>query len=130
MTRASPGQVLAFLHSLASDKSTASLSHGDPLKILRILGHLSLNAEGLTVGDIAKVARVHPTALGRALDRMWKMGIITELYSPGDRRVTIVQLTRKGAAITERVEQLYRNPPEIIPYGRIRHRQDTAPAGE
>ena len=106
MQNTDTARALAFLHSLIDDRELARFSHSD----IRVLCHLALSTEGLSFGQIVVMAHVPQSSLGRALDRLWDMGIITETEAVGDKRFTIVRLKKRGVFITDRVAQLYRNP--------------------
>ncbi len=68
--------------------------------------------EGITVSELADLARVRKQTMAQAVDELERMGYVERLPNPRDRRSRLVCLTERGAAVkpvthaaAERVEE-------------------------
>lgn len=69
-----------------------------------LLGYLA-NEEFLTMTDISKKMG-HSTAAATGLvDRLEKLGYVQRLHAQDDRRKVMVQITRKGIDLVERIRE-------------------------
>lgn len=69
-----------------------------------LLGHLA-NEDYLTMTDISKKMG-HSTAAATGLvDRLEKLGYVQRLHASDDRRKVMVQITRKGIDLVERMRE-------------------------
>ena len=68
--------------------------------------------EGITVSDLAELARVRKQTMAQAVDQLERTGYVERRPNPGDRRSRLVCLTERGMSVppvthaaAERVEQ-------------------------
>jgi DNA-binding MarR family transcriptional regulator len=68
--------------------------------------------EGITVSELAELARVRKQTMAEAVEQLERMGYVERRPNPGDRRSRLVFLTERGASVrpvthatAERVEQ-------------------------
>ena len=68
--------------------------------------------EGITVSDLAELARVRKQTMAQAVDQLERTGYVERRPTPGDRRSRLVCLTERGMSVppvthaaAERVEQ-------------------------
>ena len=57
--------------------------------------------DGQTIGEIAQLAVLDRSSLGRVLDEMEQAGLVERAPLPDDRRALAVRLTAKGGAVFE-----------------------------
>jgi DNA-binding MarR family transcriptional regulator len=57
------------------------------------------------VGDLLRVFGHKPSTMTSMLNRLEAAGLVTRGESPGDRRVVLVGLTRRGAAAADRLRE-------------------------
>jgi len=76
----------------------------------RALAALHLK-DGQTIGEVAQLAVVDRSSLGRLLDGMAKSGLVERTPLPDDRRAVLIRLSAKGRRLFEdnvpRVQQHY-----------------------
>lgn len=69
--------------------------------------------DGQTIGEIAQLAVLDRSSLGRLLDEMEQIGLVERTALPDDRRALAVRLTAKGRAVFEKTRTVmqdhYRN---------------------
>ena len=56
-------------------------------------------AEGITVSELAELARVRKQTMAQAVDQLERTGYVERRPNPRDRRSRLVFLTRRGAAV-------------------------------
>ena len=56
-------------------------------------------AEGITVTELARLARVRKQTMAEAVQQLERMGYVERRANPGDRRSRLVFLTERGAAV-------------------------------
>jgi DNA-binding MarR family transcriptional regulator len=69
-------------------------------------------ADGITVSELAALARVRKQSMAEAVDQLERMGYVERRPNPGDRRSRLVFLTERGESVrpvthatAKRVEQ-------------------------
>jgi DNA-binding MarR family transcriptional regulator len=55
--------------------------------------------EGITVAELARLARVRKQTMAEAVQQLERMGYVERGPNPGDRRSRLVFLTERGAAV-------------------------------
>jgi DNA-binding MarR family transcriptional regulator len=55
--------------------------------------------EGITVSELANLARVRKQTMAQAVEQLEQMGYVERRPNPSDRRSQLVFLTRRGAAV-------------------------------
>jgi DNA-binding MarR family transcriptional regulator len=55
--------------------------------------------EGITVTELARLARVRKQTMAEAVQQLERMGYVERHANPGDRRSRLVFLTERGAAV-------------------------------
>ncbi len=55
--------------------------------------------EGITVTELAQLARVRKQTMAEAVQQLERMGYVERRANPGDRRSRLVFLTERGAAV-------------------------------
>src|ERR1700710_2316706 len=55
--------------------------------------------EGITVSDLAELARVRKQTMAQAVDQLERMGYVARRPTPRDRRSRLVFLTERGASV-------------------------------
>jgi DNA-binding MarR family transcriptional regulator len=55
--------------------------------------------EGITVSELAELARVRKQTMAQAVDQLERMGYVERRPNPRDRRSRLVFLTERGAAV-------------------------------
>jgi DNA-binding MarR family transcriptional regulator len=55
--------------------------------------------EGITVSELATLARVRKQTMAQAVEQLEQMGYVERRPNPSDRRSQLVLLTRRGAAV-------------------------------
>jgi DNA-binding MarR family transcriptional regulator len=55
--------------------------------------------EGITVSELANLARVRKQTMAQAVEQLEQMGYVERRPNPSDRRSQLVLLTRRGAAV-------------------------------
>ena len=55
--------------------------------------------EGITVTELARLARVRKQTMAEAVQQLERMGYVERRANPGDRRSRLVFLTERGAAV-------------------------------
>ena len=56
-------------------------------------------ADGITVSELAELARVRKQTMAQAVDQLERMGYVERRANPRDRRSRLVFLTKRGAAV-------------------------------
>ena len=56
--------------------------------------------EGITVSELAELARVRKQTMAQAVDQLERMGYVERRPNPRDRRSRLVFLTERGASVT------------------------------
>jgi DNA-binding MarR family transcriptional regulator len=56
-------------------------------------------AEGITVSELAELARVRKQTMAQAVDQLERMGYVERRPNPRDRRSRLVFLTERGASV-------------------------------
>jgi len=56
-------------------------------------------AEGISVSELAQLARVRKQTMAQAVDQLERMGYVERRPNPGDRRSRLVFLTERGEAV-------------------------------
>jgi DNA-binding MarR family transcriptional regulator len=88
----------SFLLNLSKELNKGSVSYAQ----FFLLGYLA-NENFLTMTDISKKMG-HSTAAATGLvDRLEKLGYVQRLHASEDRRKVMVQITRKGIDLVERI---------------------------
>jgi DNA-binding MarR family transcriptional regulator len=62
-------------------------------------------AGSLRVKDLAEVLRIAPRSATEVVDLLQEKGLVERVPDPSDRRATLVSLTRRGAALREKVRE-------------------------
>lgn len=75
--------------------------------VLMLLRYQSGDAEGLNQMELARMMLVNRANVTAIVDRMEKAGLVQRRPVPGDRRMNLVRMTRKGRDILARVEGGY-----------------------
>ena len=89
-----------FLLNLSKELNKGSVSYAQ----FFLLGYLA-NENYLTMTDISKKMG-HSTAAATGLvDRLEKLGYVQRLHASEDRRKVMVQITRKGIDLVERIRE-------------------------
>lgn len=57
-------------------------------------------AEGITVSELAELARVRKQTMAQAVDQLERMGYVERRPNPRDRRSRLVFLTERGESVT------------------------------
>lgn len=90
----------SFLLNLSKELNKGSVSYAQ----FFLLGYLA-NENFLTMTDISKKMG-HSTAAATGLvDRLEKLGYVQRLHASEDRRKVMVQITRKGIDLVERIRE-------------------------
>lgn len=90
----------SFLLNLSKELNKGSVSYAQ----FFLLGYLA-NENFLTMTDISKKMG-HSTAAATGLvDRLEKLGYVQRLHASEDRRKVMVQITRKGVELVERIRE-------------------------
>jgi len=55
--------------------------------------------QGITVSELAQLARVRKQTMAQAVDQLERMGYVERRPNPGDRRSRLVFLTERGEAV-------------------------------
>ena len=56
-------------------------------------------AEGITVSELAELARVRKQTMAQAVEQLERMGYVERRPNPGDRRSRLVFLTERGESV-------------------------------
>jgi DNA-binding MarR family transcriptional regulator len=56
--------------------------------------------EGITVSELAELARVRKQTMAQAVDQLERLGYVERRPNPRDRRSRLIFLTERGAAVT------------------------------
>lgn len=67
------------------------------------LRELALNPGVVSVGDLARVAHLHPGAMTRLLDKLETRGLIERSADPADRRALHINLTADGQTMWDEI---------------------------
>lgn len=90
----------SFLLNLSKELNKGSVSYAQ----FFLLGYLA-NENFLTMTDISKKMG-HSTAAATGLvDRLEKLGYVQRLHASEDRRKVMVQITKKGVDLVERIRE-------------------------
>jgi len=90
----------SFLLNLSKELNKGSVSYAQ----FFLLGYLA-NENFLTMTDISKKMG-HSTAASTGLvDRLEKLGYVQRLHASEDRRKVMVQITKKGVDLVERIRE-------------------------
>jgi DNA-binding MarR family transcriptional regulator len=73
-----------------------------------------MRPEGITVSELAELARVRKQTMAQAVDQLERSGYVERRPNPGDQRSRLVFLTERGASVplvthaaAERVERYW-----------------------
>jgi len=80
------------------------------LMLLRYQG----DSKGLKQVDLGRMMLVNRASVTAIIDRMEKVGLVSRVDVPDDRRSHYVRLTRKSLVLLERVEKKYRDEISLI----------------
>jgi DNA-binding MarR family transcriptional regulator len=58
-----------------------------------------VRADGITVSELAELARVRKQTMAQAVDQLERSGYVQRRPNPGDRRSRLVFLTERGASV-------------------------------
>ena len=77
------------------------------ISILWVLRHGMVSPKDATTTGLARLYRVQPSVLTRALASMEADGLITRMHDPDDSRVIQVAISELGIEVSRFVERLY-----------------------
>jgi DNA-binding MarR family transcriptional regulator len=92
---------------ISSEFHTVAAQHGFSVSEWRVLATLAGGAP-VSIGRLAEVSVTKQPTVTRLLDRMVAKGQVERLPHDGDRRVTLVRITRLGARTVDRLMELAR----------------------
>ena len=75
--------------------------------VLMLLWHQRGEHDGLSQVELARMMLVNRANVTAIVDRMEKAGLVRRRPVPGDRRMNLVAMTRKGKEVLARVEGAY-----------------------
>jgi MarR family transcriptional regulator, organic hydroperoxide resistance regulator len=84
--------VVHRMERLSKQMGAATGVTGPQRLVLRLLGLFP----GLSAGDLATALHLHPSTLTGVLKRLEAQGLVARSTDPGDRRRTVLVLTRQG----------------------------------
>ena len=88
--------LLAHASFLFSGQFHARLrERGIPVATWRVLATLS-DGDGMTVGELARIALANQPTMTKNVDKLEKAGLVERRGDDGDRRKTLVFITRSG----------------------------------
>lgn len=90
------GEVVAYLENYLSDYNLSQRKFFILILLIR-------NPNGLNISQLAAKTGVSCASITGLVERMKKAGLVTREEDPNDRRVMIVQITRAGDALLEKV---------------------------
>src|SRR5437763_1671963 len=68
----------------------------------------------LSLGDLSRLTEMDPAATGRQIRQLEHDGLVVRSASETDGRVTVVQVTRRGAEVRRRVSEVAQAPMEGV----------------
>ncbi|MBN2212459.1 MAG: MarR family transcriptional regulator [Sedimentisphaerales bacterium] len=77
--------------------------------VLMLLRYQSNSKEGLSQARLSEMMLVNGANITTLIDRMEKAQLVKRTADPADRRYNIIQLTKKGKDVLDKVEPVYRN---------------------
>ena len=100
--------LLAQAHELvASEFHAVAAQHGLAPSEWRVLATLA-SGEPTSIGHLARIVVMKQPTVTRLLDRMEATGHVQRAPHDGDRRITLVTITPRGQALTEKLVPLAR----------------------
>jgi DNA-binding MarR family transcriptional regulator len=100
--------LLAQAHELlASEFHAVAAQHGLAPSEWRVLATLA-SGEATSIGRLAQIVVMKQPTVTRLLDRMEAGGWVQRAPHDGDRRITLVSITQRGRALTEKLVPLAR----------------------
>ena len=100
--------LLAQAHELvASEFHAIAAQHGLTSSEWRVLATLA-GGEPTSIGQLARIVVMKQPTVTRLLDRMEATGHVQRVPHDGDRRITLVTITPRGQALTEKLVPLAR----------------------
>jgi len=100
--------LLAQAHELvASEFHAVAARHGLAPSEWRVLATLA-GGESTSIGRLAQIVVMKQPTVTRLLDRMEATGHVQRAPHDGDRRITLVTITPRGQALTEKLVPLAR----------------------
>jgi DNA-binding MarR family transcriptional regulator len=93
----------AFSMLLARDEETA----GMPMRDLQIIALLVAHNTPLAVGQVATMLDLSHPYVGRVADKLVTQGLLARSEDPTDRRIALLEPTRAGRALDQRVQGHY-----------------------
>lgn len=89
-------RVVKALHTFSQDVYRQFGLTGPQLWALK-----TLQREGrLSAGQLARALAVHQSSLSILIDRLEKRGLVSRVRSRGDARVVLIEMTKRGAALS------------------------------
>jgi DNA-binding MarR family transcriptional regulator len=97
------------------------LSKGFTVTEWRVLASLS-NAVALSIGQIARLSVTTQPTVTRVIDKLEARGDVRRLPGPGDRRITMVEITPAGREMVAELIDLARQNEQrvLLPFGEQR----------
>ena len=77
------------------------------MNALMIVKHVG-NHEGISQVDLAKKMIVSAGNITRLIDRLEKESLVTRVSKPGDRRVKVLKITKKGSDLMDKVWPIHK----------------------
>ena len=77
------------------------------INVLMLLGHQAGQGEGLAQGQLSDMMLVNKANVTGLVDRLERAGLVARTAHSKDRRSNVVQLTRRGRRLLEKVEPPY-----------------------
>lgn len=100
--------MLAQAHELvASEFHAIAAEHGLAPSEWRVLATLA-SGEPTSIGRLAEIVVMKQPTVTRLLDRMEAAGTVQRVPHEGDRRITLVSITARGQALTDKLVPLAR----------------------
>jgi DNA-binding MarR family transcriptional regulator len=100
--------LLAQAHELvASAFHAVAAEHGLAASEWRVLATLA-TGEPTSIGRLARIVVMKQPTVTRLLDRMEAIGHVLRVPHDGDRRITLVTITARGQALTDKLVPLAR----------------------
>lgn len=85
------------------EQELAATGHALNFSQFITLKELAINPGVVNVGDLARVAQLHPGAMTRLLDKLEARGLIERSADPADRRALHINLTPAGQAMWDEI---------------------------
>lgn len=101
---------VALIYNICNTRITAYLSKykvtPGKFNILLVLKHQG-GGKGLSQVEISKHLIVTPSNMTKLIDKLEKDAFVTRSALPGDRRVNIIKITKKGASLLDKIWEGY-----------------------